>query len=230
MRKGLILIILVSSIVFYACRHLPPTADQTVIGNINSGSSFCFTTDILPIFQAKCATSGCHDAVTQANGYWLDSYDHIMLKDVNPFNATSSKVFESFDTTFNHLRHMPPLGTLQLNDNEKSWIGRWINQGAQNTTQCGCASPSDSNLFAYTANIKPILNICISCHRPPTPPNGWDLTSYDPLHTIAINGLLVKVVTHDPGITSWMPLNLPMLSACNITQIKKWVAAGAPNN
>lgn len=230
MKKALIFLILTGIITLYACRHIPPASDQSVVGANNTGSSFCFAMDILPIFQAKCATSGCHDISTQAKGYLLDSYDHILNKDIRPYDATDSKIYQSLfaDPTDVH-HHMPTPGRPQLSETEKSIIGRWINQGAQNTTNCGAFATCDSTQYTYMANIKPIINICITCHRPPSPPDGWDLTTYEGVKLIALNGLLVKVVTHDPGVDS-MPKNLPKLSNCNIAQIKKWVAAGAPNN
>ena len=226
MKKILVLVMISSCITFYACRHLDPGSGSA--GNGINGSSFCFNSDVLPIFQAKCATSGCHDAITKAKGYQLDTYSNIIRKDILPYDATDSKVFTILFET-DPTKKMPPTGSVALTDAEKSIIGRWINQGAQNTSNCGSSVVCDSTQFTYAANIKPIINICISCHQPPTPPDNHDLTTYDGVKTIALNGLLVKVVTHDPSVSP-MPKNLPMLSACNIAQIKKWVAAGAPNN
>ena len=228
MKKVLIIAAVSGCIVLFACRHIIPTPDQSVVGGDNLGSSFCFNTDILPIFNTKCANAGCHDAITKAKGYQLDSYDNIMLKDIRPYDATGSKLYTILFVT-DSSRKMPPNGFAQLTATEKSIIGRWINQGAQNTTNCGLNASCDSNQYSYSSNIKPILNICITCHRPPTPPDDWDLTTYNGVHAIAANGLFIKVVTHATGVSA-MPKNLPMLSNCNIAQIKKWVGAGAPNN
>lgn len=39
-----------------------------------TGLSPTYTTDIKPILDSKCATSGCHDATTKANGINLSNY------------------------------------------------------------------------------------------------------------------------------------------------------------
>ena len=100
----------------------------------------------------------------------------------------------------------------------------WINEGLQNTL-CPC----DSTQFTYAANISLITSLCISCHKGDDAPDSINLTTYEGVRAIALNGLLLKAVMHDPSVDS-MPKNLPMLSQCRISQIRKWIAAGAPNN
>jgi hypothetical protein len=67
-------------LVFIACKKEKPTE----IGKANSiyinaadctGLSPTFTKDIKPIFDAKCATSGCHGAVNPAHGLNLSTYE-----------------------------------------------------------------------------------------------------------------------------------------------------------
>ena len=227
MKKSIVLFVVLSCVGLYACRHVPPGPDFGS-GTGTGGSSFCFNSDVLPLFQTKCATAGCHDASTKAKGYQLDSYNNIIRKDIIPFDAPDSKIFSVLYLS-DPSKKMPPTGSTPLTEAEKSIIGRWINQGAPNTTNCGPGAICDSTQFAYNANIKPIMNVCVSCHQPPIPPYNHDLTTYEGVKEIALNGLLVKVVIHDPGVSA-MPKNLPMLSQCNIAQIKKWVAGGAPNN
>ncbi len=36
-----------------------------------------YSTDVSPIIQSKCATSGCHDAATAAGGAVLESYTEV---------------------------------------------------------------------------------------------------------------------------------------------------------
>ena len=94
MKKIIVLIVFVSSILFFACRHIAPAPpDPSIVGGGNNGSSFCFNSDVQPIFLTKCATAGCHDAITAAKGYKLDTYANIISKDIRPFDATDSKIY-----------------------------------------------------------------------------------------------------------------------------------------
>lgn len=219
MKKLVVLALLICCIVFYACRHEVPAFQY-------EGSSFCFSDDILPIFINKCATAGCHDEVTKAGGYQLDSYSHIILKGVIPGYATNSVLFTSLNylPITDMVHHMPVSGHPQLTEIEKRYIGTWINEGVQKT-ECAC----DSSQFDYKNSITPITRICVVCHKGKDPPDSINLETYEGVKAIALNGLLLKVVNHDPSVDS-MPKNLPKLSACRIAQLRKWVAAGAPFN
>lgn len=99
----------------------------------------------------------------------------------------------------------------------------------------GCYYDKEVNICsdtaaAYKNNIKPLVEAnCVSCHNSSNPNGSHDYSTFDGLHEVAINGLLVGSVTHAPGFTP-MPKNRAQLSECQINQIKKWVNAGAPNN
>src|SRR5436309_2185452 len=97
-------IIFFSIILFFACTHqvLNPGGgnnnggDTTGTGNGggNNDSLICFEEEILPLFQANCAKSGCHDAASHQEGYVLDSYSHIVSKGIVPGNSKSSKLYQ----------------------------------------------------------------------------------------------------------------------------------------
>ena len=40
-------------------------------------TTISFATDVLPIFQQNCSTSGCHDAATNTNGFTFENYTQI---------------------------------------------------------------------------------------------------------------------------------------------------------
>ncbi|MEO7444152.1 MAG: hypothetical protein ABIT96_03800, partial [Ferruginibacter sp.] len=67
------------------------------------------------------------------------------------------------------------------------------------------------------------------CHSGGTPSGGIDLSNYTIVKALALNGRLYGAVTHAPGYSP-MPKNASKLSACNLSQIRKWIDAGAPNN
>jgi mono/diheme cytochrome c family protein len=91
-------------------------------------------------------------------------------------------------------------------------------------------SGCDTTVVTYSQSIVPIMtSSCISCHSGTSAASGIRLETYTGVKAMASNGMLVKVVTHAPGVSP-MPKNAAKLNDCNIKKIQKWVAAGAPQN
>jgi len=94
-----------------------------------------FNTDIIPIFQASCAISGCHDATTHAAAVVLDSADaYTRITEpgtgyVIAGNANASLFFTTLNSPgVNGMpKGLPPLPPCQVEA-----IECWINQGALN--------------------------------------------------------------------------------------------------
>ena len=219
--------LIITLIVINACKHETPEA---IIGSptpVPGGTNeVCFEAQILPIFQSNCAKSGCHDAATHQNGYVFDSYANIVKKDVRPGNAANSKVYKVLFETGDKKMPRPP--NPDLTAEQKALIGKWINEGAKNTVNCGTSC--DSLQFKYGANISPLMSTyCLGCHSGSAPSGGINLSAYNGVRNVAISGRLVGAVSHAPGYSA-MPKNAGKLSACQIAQIRKWVNAGAPNN
>jgi hypothetical protein len=64
-----LLLLVFGLVFFFACSKDPDT-------NIDcTGLTPTYTADIKPILDASCAISGCHDAITQQNGYDFSSYE-----------------------------------------------------------------------------------------------------------------------------------------------------------
>lgn len=214
-----------------SCTHLPPVESSIPPPPISGPCNcVCFESDVLPLFQTNCATTGCHDAASHQGDYVLDSYVNIWRKGIIPGNATDSKIYEVLFRTGSD--QMPPLPNTQLSSQQKTLIGTWINEGANNTVNCN-PYPCDSTSFKYSTNISVIMSTYCTgnnlCHSGPAPISTLNLTSYIGVKQVAVNGRLVGAVTHEGGYEP-MPKNLNKLSDCAITQIKKWVAAGSPNN
>ncbi|HEX6914205.1 MAG TPA: hypothetical protein VF145_03130 [Chitinophagaceae bacterium] len=228
MKKLLILSVVASLVVLYACKHdivnpgpvTPPTGGVVppVTGEV------CFD-DVLPIFRSSCAKAGCHDAATKQEGYVFDSYANIIKKDIKPGNAAGSKVFEVMIETGKD--RMPPPPAPGLLPEQIELIKAWINQGAKNTT--GCASTCDTTVFTFTAVKKIIDANCLNCHSGAAPSGGWNFSTHAGVKAVADNGKLMGSINHAPGFTP-MPAGNPKLSDCKITQIRKWIQAGTPNN
>lgn len=241
-RKSWILAIIIIFIVtFAACKHDPPLSTEippptvpgggggTPGGGGGTGTTLvCFETDILPIFQTNCAKASCHDAASHQKGYVFDSYANIVRNGIKPGDANDSKVYQVLFETGNDKMPRPP--NPDLSPAQKALIGKWINEGAQNTTNCGNSSGCDISLFKYNADIKPILATnCTGCHGGTAPSGGINLTVYEVVKNVGLSGRLVGAITHAPGFQP-MPRNANKLSDCKITQIKNWVSAGAQNN
>lgn len=210
----------------HACKHEPMTLATTLPPVTGGTNEVCFQSDILPLFQSNCAKSGCHDAASHKDDYVFDSYANIIKKDIIPGNATNSKVYKVLFETGND--RMPPPPNTDLTSAQKALIGRWINEGARNTVSCGISC--DTTQFKYGANISLILGTyCLGCHSGGSPSAGINLSTWTGVNQVAISGRLVGAVTHAPGFAP-MPNGSNKLSDCQITQIKKWVAAGALNN
>jgi mono/diheme cytochrome c family protein len=222
-------------------------------GNGSGGNAhICFSTDILPLFQQYCATASCHSANSTdplAKRYILDSYAHLFLKDGQPTNnniragypnnSDLYKVMTAESLTSNKRMPRPPFSSSNpdLTVAQKNLISQWILEGATNTT-CTPSAPCDTTQFTYTNTIKPILTAhCIGCHSPGAGsilPGGYNFNLYADAHRAAITnyppGLLYAVVAHLPGFNPMPQGAGAPLSTCEITQIKKWVNAGGPNN
>lgn len=220
-------ILITTLLVINACKHEIPEAITGSPAPVPGGTGeVCFESQILPVFQSNCAKSGCHDAASHQDGYVFDSYANIIKKDVRPGNAANSKVYKVLFETGSD--KMPQSPNPDLTSEQKALIGRWINEGARNTSNCNVNC--DSAQFKFGANITPILSTyCLGCHSGASPSAGIDLGTYTNVKNMALSGRLVAAVSHAPGYAA-MPKNASKLSDCQIAQIRKWVDAGAPNN
>lgn len=197
-------------------------------GGSNPGdTALCFERDILPIFISNCAKSGCHDAASRQDGYVFTSYQTITSKKFKAGNARETELYEKI-TENDPDDIMPPPPNPRLSGQQIALIGRWINEGAKNTT--GCKPLCDSNKFAFAADIQPILNnYCRGCHNAAAPSGGIALDSYNGASNVALNGRLYGAISHSAGFSA-MPQGSAKLDDCTIARVRAWIQAGAPNN
>ena len=224
---GLIVLVLL----MYACRH--ELFDQ-IPGGAGAGNppptSSCspdtayFINDIMPIISSNCTMSGCHDNITHANGVNLTTYGNI-IRYVAPGNAADSKLYKVLIKTGDE--RMPPPPMLPLTTAQITLIQKWINQGAKNNN---CIGQCDTAVFTYSGAVKPIIDRkCVGCHNPANLGGNIDLSTYNAVRNVALNGKLYGSVAQQPGYSP-MPKNGIKLSDCEIRQIQKWIAAGSLNN
>lgn len=208
-----------------------PTPNPSPAPNPNpnpapADTALCFQRDILPIFLSNCAMSGCHDAVSRQEGFQFTDYNSIVGKEFVAGNADATELYETI-TEDDEDKRMPPPPRPGLTANQIALIRRWINEGAKNTA---CTSGCDSTNFKYSTAIKPLTEqYCKGCHNAAAPSAGIALDSYEGVKTVALNGRMMGAIKHMAGYKA-MPQGGAKLSDCQILQVEKWVAGGAPNN
>jgi cytochrome c5 len=172
----------------------------------------CFARDILPVVQANCAVSGCHDNTTAASGIKLTSYENI--KDfVNAGNPESSMIYTAMVS--NTGNRMPPLPRNPMSKANVDSIYKWIKSGAIYSI---CDDLCDTNNFNFLNDIFPIfINYCNTCH----PVYNDSVTIKNLIPGNLLSDVLTGLNNH-----SIMPPSGP-LGTCKITQIKKWMKTEA---
>lgn len=196
-----------------SCKHDPITP------------SVCFESEVLPIFQSRCAMSGCHDGVTAADDVILTDYQNIMNSGIHPGSASQSKIYRSMT---GGEEMMPPTG--QIDDQSITIIRSWIEAGAENIPGCSLNTVScDTSSVTYAATVQPVFNThCVGCHNSGASVN---FDGYAPLSTYLTSNAqkLIDDINYASGAAQPMPPT-GMLDQCNRRKIIIWIQSGYPNN
>ncbi len=198
-------------------------------GSGNDG--ICFQRDVLPIFLGNCAVSGCHDPLRREEGRDYSSYAGITARssDIRAGQPSRSKIYQVISGAGEAEEQMPPRDRNQLSAMQIAIIRQWIEEGATNGP-CGEPTGCDTSNVTYSGTIQPILaTSCLGCHAGSYPDGGINLQTYANVRTVALSGRLYNSVAHAPGAVA-MPQNGDKLPDCQVSQIRIWVEAGAPNN
>jgi hypothetical protein len=84
--------------------------------------------------------------------------------------------------------------------------------------------------FTYSGAVVPLMTTyCTRCHNATTTRGGIDLSNYNGVKTVALNGRLLGSIKKVTGYKP-MPPGTTRLTDCQILQIEKWVQDGTPNN
>jgi len=199
----------------------PDTTGQSS-GYVNTLA--CFSRDILPVLVSRCASTGCHDAITHQNGYVFSSYSTTMTA-VTPGNAGDSKLYEVIKFASGEDK-MPPTGSPQLTVAEIDSIAAWISYGALNQF---CGETCDTiNPVTFSGTIWPVLQTsCTGCHSGATPSGGVALANYNNIAAAASSGSLINALKGN-GVTRMPPGG--SFSTCRIRQFEIWINNGYLNN
>jgi len=218
-----LMLTLMGAMIINSCVHAPYVMPE---GQRTNDPTICFERDILPIFISNCAKSGCHNTQSHESGYELDSYMNIVKKGIVPGNVAASKIWESVTMSTGEGGKMPQ-NAPSLSAAELDLIKRWIASGAVDSG--ACISSCDTSNFTYSNAILPMMQTyCVGCHNSASAPGG-SLIDYTSVMNAAVHGRMIGNISHQPGYNP-MPTGGLTLSDCQVTQVKKWVAAGALNN
>lgn len=213
-----------------SCKHEIPIIPPDSTTTSGDTSTTCdptkiyFQQQVLPILVSNCAQTGCHDNASHKEGVILTSYNSTMSSGgVRPGYPNNSKLYRIINSG-----EMPPSGYPKLTADQKTLIYNWILQGAENLVcQNACG---DTVNITYSVSVKSIItNKCQGCHSGTAPQGGIDLSTYNAVKAQVANGKLWGSVNWDPGFSA-MPKYGTKLSTCELTQIRKWINLGAPNN
>lgn len=102
----------------------------------NPDSAIVYRDVIQPILNEKCLN--CHNAKRAKNKLILDNYQNVMdggknTSSIVPGKANESLVFKYVSLPLDDTLHMPPNEKLQLDPDEITLLGWWINSGANET-------------------------------------------------------------------------------------------------
>lgn len=129
-------LLLITATCFQGCTHKPvlPGVDQDAppTPTTCAPNTVSFERDILPILQASCAYSGCHDAPSAAGGVVLTAYAPAM-EVVNQRSQVpdESRLYQVI-THQNPASRMPPPPDAGLDSASIARMAQWIRQGARN--------------------------------------------------------------------------------------------------
>ena len=222
---------LILSWIIYSCRHdyivFPGSGnlpEDDLLESTCDPDSVYFTNTILPLVVSSCATTGCHDAASHADGIILTDYTSILeTGKVKPGNLNDSEFFEVL-TDDEDIMPPPPLSP--LNQSQIDQIRKWIVQGAKEN---GCTDGCDTTNVTFSGTIWPLMqSYCTGCHSATSPGGGIVIEEYSDVILMANNGTLMGTVRYESGYAP-MPPNAA-LANCRIDQLQKWIDDGMPNN
>ncbi len=224
MRKiKLIIVIPFLFLIFASCEHQP---------DLSRYQEVCFTDQILPIFQSNCAMSGCHNG-DEGN---LGTYQGILDYGIKPGSASESKIYKAITATW--LNPMPP--SKPLNEEQRTLISLWINQGARNTICVSDSTPDTTQHhgLCFNQDVFPIISsYCAKsgCHDASS---DKPLTNYNQVMNAGVtpgniaNSYIYQVIVNiniDPD-NRMPPQGSSQLSNSQISILNQWIMEGATND
>ncbi len=202
--------------------------DTTALGGDCPPDKVIFQYEVLPIIVSNCAMSGCHDLESHKEGLRLVDYEGVM-KIVRPGKPNKSKLIKYLAVWGSEDGDdaMPPPPMSPLSEQEYLTIRTWIEQGAENII---CNPGCDTTVFTFSGAVYPVIEqSCLGCHNNSLQSGNVNLEGYANVKAAADNGSLLGSIRWDAGYVP-MPPSGSKLPECQITRIRKWIEAGAPDD
>lgn len=90
--------------------------------------------------------------------------------------------------------------------------------------------PCEAENVSFGGDVFPLIESrCTSCHSGPNPTASLDLSTFESIQMIGLNGQLTNRINLPEMDSELMPPDGP-LPECHLTLIDAWVADGCPNN
>jgi len=213
---------------------------QSDTQDISQLREVCFDTEVLPIFQASCATTECHDEISAEDGYILNSYQGI-IQGIKSGDPQDSKLYKTIIDTGDD--HMPPNNTLPKES--RTLIRIWIEQGGVNKI---CQLPPDSIIndtilpysnpyVCFERDILPIMQSSCgvtACHDPFTMEEEFNFTNYQGILDGLIPGnpeksKIYKSISEVETSNLMPPPPYNPLTNAQIDSIYNWILNGVPD-
>jgi uncharacterized membrane protein len=218
-------LLLTTTIIISSCQHeaiWKPTVSRSTT---QPGDLICFETEILPLLNSGCSRPECHAPGSDEPA--LNAYSSLMASEYIKTEEPSKSKIIKYLTHSDSDKRMPPPPDPAWSAEKIQLLLNWIEQGAQNTTNCGSAC--DTAVFTFT-KVKSILDQnCSGCHLSAGSGGGILLDTYANIKIQAQNGKLKGSIRRLSGYQP-MPKNTNQLPDCTIRVIEKWIESGMPEN
>ena len=133
LKKTFPILLLFYLLLFTGCKDTV-TGSEDIDKVIIPSSNVSFSQYIFPVFNVKCATSGCHDDATRAGDLSLTSWANATIDPsvIFPGKPNNSKLVWAIEGQ-SGIAPMPPIGFIRpLTPNQIQGIKTWIAEGAKN--------------------------------------------------------------------------------------------------
>ena len=215
-----------------SCTHEPVGLSQM--------DTVCFESQVLPLLQNSCGTTGCHDGLSGAEGFNASNYETILLA-VEPGYPKKSRLYEVLTNIWGE-NLMPPDNPLPIED--RNLIQIWIAQGALNTTcnsDTGNGNPPVTDTVCFVQDILPVFQsgcAITNCHDATTHTEGYNLSNYASIMSSEEgivpsnpgNSKIFEVITKNDAEERMPPPPMSSLTAEQIDNIRTWILDGALNS
>ncbi len=219
------------SVLHISCTH------ETL--NLDQQDTICFDSQILPLLQNSCGTTGCHDAANGEVDFLATNYQSV-INYVKPGDPKGSKLYTVITDIWSD-KFMPPENPLPKKD--RNLILIWIAQGAMETT---CEPDTNNNnqnpdTVCFVQDILPIfLSSCAvsGCHDAITQREDYNLSDYSSIMSNPEgivpynpeNSKIFEVVSENESDDRMPPPPRSALTSNQIEKLRKWILGGALNS